>query len=68
MSYNKDNYLKEWIRRKAFLLLRWILIKIKPIAEFFKELKKTKMKQELESSLVILKSKFRQIKKLLKED
>jgi len=37
---------------KALLLLGWTLIRIRPIAEIFKELEKTKIKKELESSLV----------------
>jgi len=44
-SYNKDSYLKEWIKKKAFLLLRWTLIRIKSIVEIFKELKKTGIKK-----------------------
>ena len=36
--------------------------------EIFKELKKTGTKKELKSFLVELKSKFKQIKKLLEED
>ena len=66
-SYNKDSYLKEWIG-KALLLLGWILIKMEPIAEILKKLQKTRIKIELESSLVKLKNKFRQTKKLLEED
>jgi len=41
---------------------------MKLIIEIFKEIKKIGTKKELESSLAILKSEFRQIKKLLKED
>jgi len=41
---------------------------MKLITETFKELKKTRIKKELENSLVQLKSKFRQTKKLLEED
>jgi len=37
----------------------WTLIRIKSIVEIFKEIKKTKIKKELKSSLVKLKSKFR---------
>jgi len=37
----------------------WTLIRIKSIAEILKELEKTRMKKELESSLVKLKSKFK---------
>jgi len=48
--------------------LGWTLIRIKLIIEGFKKLEKTGMKKELESSLVKLKSKFRQTKKLLEED
>ena len=36
--------------------------------EIFKKLKKTKIKKELESSLVQLKEEFGQTKKLLKKD
>jgi len=36
---------------KALLLLGWILIRIKLIIEIFKEIKKTRTKKELESSL-----------------
>jgi len=37
----------------------WTLIRIKSIVEIFKRIKKTRMKKELESSLIKLKSKFR---------
>jgi len=37
---------------KALLLLGWILIRIKPTVEIFKKLKKTRIKKELENSLV----------------
>ena len=57
-SYDNDS-LKKWIEKKALLLLEQTLIRIKPIAEILKELKNTRTKQELESSLVKLKSKFR---------
>jgi len=39
--------------------LGWTLIRIKPIEEILKELKKTKMEKELESSLAQLKKEFR---------
>jgi len=39
--------------------LGWTLIRIKPIVEILKELKKTRMKKELEDSLAQLKSEFR---------
>ena len=45
------NHPGEWIG-KALLLLGWTLIRIRPIVEILKELKKTKMKIELENSLV----------------
>jgi len=41
---------------------------MKLIKEIFKKLEKTRIKKELESSLVILKSEFRQTKKFLEED
>jgi len=44
---------------KALLLLGWTLIRIRPIEEILKELKKTEMRKELEDSLVQLKSKFK---------
>jgi len=37
---------------KALLLLGWTLIRIRPIVETLKELKKTKIKKELKNSLV----------------
>jgi len=37
---------------KALLLLGWTLIRIRPIEEIFKELKKIGIKEELENSLV----------------
>jgi len=43
--------LEEWIG-KALLLLGWILIRIRPIAKIFKELKKTRIRKELKNSLV----------------
>jgi len=43
--------LKEWIK-KALLLLKEILIRIKLIIEILKEIKKTRTKEELKSSLV----------------
>jgi len=39
--------------------LGWTLIRIRPIVEILKELKKTGMKEELENSPVYLKSKFK---------
>ena len=66
-NYSNNNYLEKRIR-KALILLGWTLIRIKLITEILKEVKKTRMKKELESSLAQLKSKFRQTKKLLKED
>ena len=66
-SYDKESHLEEWIG-KAPLLLGWTLIRIELIIEIFKELKKTRTKKELESSLVQLKSEFRQTKKLLEKD
>jgi len=48
--------------------LGWTPIRIRPIVEIFKELKKTKKKKELENSLAQLKKEFRQTKKLLEED
>jgi len=36
---------------KVLLLLGWTLIRIRPIVEIFKELKKTRIKEELENSL-----------------
>jgi len=44
---------------KALLLLGWTLIRIRPIAEILKELKKTGIKKELENSLVQLKREFK---------
>jgi len=38
--------------KKALLLLKEILIRIKLIIEIFKEIKKTRIKKELKSSLV----------------
>jgi len=46
--------------------LGWTLIRIKPTAEIFKKSKKTGIKEE--NPLVLLKSEFRQTKKLLKKD
>jgi len=37
---------------KILLLLGWTLIRIRPIAEIFKELEKTRIKKKLENSLV----------------
>jgi len=37
---------------KVLLLLGWTLIRIRPIVETFKELKKTKIKKKLENSPV----------------
>ena len=54
--------------RKVLLLLEWTLIRIKFIKEILKELEKTRIKKELEDFLAQLKSKFKQIKKLLEED
>jgi len=48
--------------------LGWTLIRVEFIKETFKKLEKTRIKTELKSSLVILKSKFRQTKKLSEED
>jgi len=50
-SNNNNSYLEEWIR-KALLLLGWTLIRIRPVIEILKKLKKTRMKKELENSLV----------------
>jgi len=44
---------------KTLLLLGWTLIRVEFIKEIFKEIEKIKTKKELESSLVILKSKFK---------
>jgi len=52
------SHLNEWIR-KTLLLIGWILIRIKSIAEILKKLKKTRIKKELKSSLVKLKSEFK---------
>jgi len=41
------------------LLLGWTLIRIRPITEILKELKKTRIKKELESFIAQLKSKFK---------
>jgi len=57
MRNNNNSYLEKWIR-KALLLLKWTLIRIGPIVKTFEELKKTKIKKELENSLVQLKSEF----------
>jgi len=43
--------LGKWIG-KALLLLEWILIRIRAIVDILKELKKTKIKDKLEGSLV----------------
>jgi len=37
---------------KALLLLGWTLIRIRPTVKILKELEKTRMKEELENSLV----------------
>jgi len=39
--------------------LGWTLIRIRPIVEILKELKKTRIKEELENSLAQLKKEFR---------
>jgi len=52
------NYLGEWMG-KALLLLEWTLIRIRPTVEILKELKKTKIREELENSPAQLKSKFK---------
>jgi len=43
---------------KALLLLGWTPIRIKPIVEILKELKKTRIKKKLEDSLAQLKKEF----------
>jgi len=43
--------LEEWIG-KALLLLKWTLIRIRPTVEILKELEKTRIRKELENSLV----------------
>jgi len=52
------SYLNEWIG-KILLLMGWTLIRIKSIVEIFEEIKETRMKKELESSLVKLKREFK---------
>jgi len=56
-SYNNDSHRKKI--RKVLLLLKWTPIRIKPIVEIFKELKKTRIKKELKSSPAKLKSEFK---------
>jgi len=52
------SHLNEWIG-KILLLMGWTPIRIKFIVEILEEIKKTRMKKELESSPVKLKSEFR---------